>query len=118
METLNMLAASDANVIVEAPCSEGIFLPTKVADYAYAGRPMLAASPIPGTLHDILSEYGGGLCASCTSVENIYMGLSRLFDAWMNDRLEIEFDMSTVGEICDPDTVRGLYERTFYELCM
>ena len=62
-----VLSQSDVLVIIEAPLEDGIFLPSKIADYAQIGCPILALSPPNGTIFDILSEHGGGIAVDCRS---------------------------------------------------
>lgn len=40
-------------IILEAPCEEGIFLPTKVSDFMQSGIPIWAISPQNGVLNDL-----------------------------------------------------------------
>jgi hypothetical protein len=56
-ETLHYLGRSNVLVVLEAPYSEGAFLPSKFVDYVQTGRPVLAISPKEGTLNDLLSSY-------------------------------------------------------------
>ena len=55
-----VLAKSDVLVIIEAPLKEGIFMPSKIVDYVQIGHPILALTPVVGTITDIFSKHGGG----------------------------------------------------------
>ena len=79
--TLDVLACSDVLLIIEAPCAEGIFLPSKFVDYVEIGKPILCISPTVGTLQDIVGSKGGGLVADCTSSSEIAYALERLYDS-------------------------------------
>ena len=56
-DSLAAIAGADALLVVEADMSEGVFLPSKVSDYALSGRPVLMLSPATGTVADL----AGGL---------------------------------------------------------
>jgi hypothetical protein len=86
--TLDRLAASTVSVLIEAPCKEGIFLPSKLVDYLQVGRPVLAVSPMPGTVDDLIREHGGGLVAKPDSTDDIEQALRTLFRAWRGDTLD------------------------------
>lgn len=57
----SMIAAADVNLVSEAPMEVGCFLPSKFADCAVAGRPILAVTPEPSAVRDYLNTYGGGI---------------------------------------------------------
>ena len=73
--TLGELASSTALVLIEAPCDEGVFLPSKLADYVQVRRPVLAVSPRQGTVRDLISQYGGGVVVDCTRPDDILAGM-------------------------------------------
>ena len=78
-------------IIVEAPCEEGIFLPSKFVDYVQSGKPILAISPLRGTLNDILSKHGGGIAADVNSSDSIETALSVFYKSWKSGNLEKAF---------------------------
>jgi hypothetical protein len=51
------IAKADALLLIEAPLSEGIFLPSKFSDYAVSGKPLLLLSPEPGAISDLVGGY-------------------------------------------------------------
>jgi hypothetical protein len=53
-ETLAQMASATALLLVEAVMSEGVFLPSKIADYAVSGKPVLMFSPTSGTIADLV----------------------------------------------------------------
>ena len=81
-ETLDHCRESDVLIVIEAPYEEGIYLPSKFVDYVQTGRAILAISPATGTLRDLLSAYGGGIAADCTSVADIVCALDKLYAEW------------------------------------
>ena len=51
---------SRALLVVEANMKVSPFLPSKFADYAMTGRPIIAITPPVGAIRDYLEKYGGG----------------------------------------------------------
>jgi hypothetical protein len=105
LETLTVVAASDVAVLVEAPCAEGIFLPSKVVDYAAAGRPILALSPAAGTMADLFAAHGGGLRVGAAGEEEIARAVGALHRDWREGRLEERHGSRTLGKLFAPGTV-------------
>jgi hypothetical protein len=57
-ESLMQMASATALLLVEAVMSEGVFLPSKIADYAASGKPVLMFSPVNGTIADLAGGVG------------------------------------------------------------
>jgi hypothetical protein len=57
-ESLQHIASASVCVLIEAPMREGIYLPSKLADYIAARKPVLALSPRIGTISDLASRSG------------------------------------------------------------
>lgn len=55
-ETQRLLATYHIALIIEAPCAEGIFLPTKVGDAMQNGVDIFAISPAKGVLNDLYKK--------------------------------------------------------------
>jgi len=53
-ESLARMSEATALLLVEAVMGEGIYLPSKLADYAVSGRPVLMFSPDEGTVADLV----------------------------------------------------------------
>jgi len=51
---------SAALLVVEADLPYSPFLPSKFADYASSGRPIIAITPPKSSIRDYLSKFGGG----------------------------------------------------------
>ena len=115
LETLSRLAASSVLVVIEAPCEEGIFLPSKVADYVQVGKPILAVSPNEGAMRDLLSTDGGGLAVDCTSEDAIYQGLKHLYDAWRDGSLPSYRPDALCAKISS-DAILRRYESLFHQV--
>jgi len=113
--SLRHLAESDVQVVIEAPCTEGIFLPSKFVDYVQMGRPIFAISPQNGTLNDILSTRGGGIIADRENDESVYRALVTLYDCWEKNRLQETYGSEHLYDLFDPERIvsqyKSLYER-------
>ena len=51
---------SSALLVIEADMEVSPFLPSKFADYAMMGQPIIAITPAKGAIRDYLKKYGGG----------------------------------------------------------
>jgi hypothetical protein len=112
-EFVEDLAASDVLVVIEMEAEEGIFLPSKVADYVTVGRPILAVSPKTGTMADLLSRFGGGVVADCASPEKIAEGIELLYESWQSGRLQLDFDTGRLKKLFSKSTVVSQYQELF-----
>ena len=72
-ESLRQMCSADALLIVDAPFEHNVFFPSKLVDYLWARRPILALTP-PGTSAGIVAA-SGGLIASPQTPETIAAGL-------------------------------------------
>lgn len=74
-ESLRLMRAADALLIIDAPFEHNVFFPSKLVDYLGAGRPLVALTP-SGTTADIVAA-AGGLVASPASEASIAEGIER-----------------------------------------
>ncbi len=116
IETINEMVNCTIGLIVEASCSEGIFIPSKLTDYVQANLPVLAISPRDGTVADVLKEYGCGLSASCDSVDEIYVALKKMYSSWEAGSLENDFPVGKIKEHFSVDNVVSMYEEIWRSL--
>jgi hypothetical protein len=75
-ESLRQMRNADALLIIDAPFEQNVFFPSKLVDYFWARRPILALTP-PGTSANIVAA-SGGLLASPETPETIAAGLLNL----------------------------------------
>jgi len=106
------LLEADVLLLVEAAMEQGIFFPSKLADYLGAGRPILALSPQRGVAADLLAA-GGGLVVDPQDVEGIARSLETLVDAWRNGRLIDLVPTAEQVRLVSPEHVVAQYERAF-----
>ena len=90
-----LLRTASVQFIIEAPCEEGIFLPSKLVDYLQNSRPILAVSPKSGTLSDIVCHYGCGEAADCRDPQSIYSALNKMYSAWQTGCLSEQYSAAS-----------------------
>ncbi|MCM0081377.1 hypothetical protein L4X63_07220 [Geomonas sp. Red32] len=115
-ETLEKLAQSTVNVIVEAGIEEGIYLPAKFVDYVQAGRPILAIMPPQGEVGDLLNQHGGGIAVDCTSREKIAQALGDLYRRYLTGELLNTFGPGCLYPLHAPETITETYGGIFARL--
>lgn len=82
LDTLARLRRADALLLLEAAMPEGIFLPSKFADYCWARRPLLAVTPRIGEVADYLQRVNLEVVPSDGGTLRIAEALRRLYDQW------------------------------------
>lgn len=112
-DTQEIISSSSVSVVIESPCEEGIFFPSKFVDFVQTGRPILAISPTNGTLADILSIYGGGIAVDCRSPDAVKKAIEKLYSAWKEGKLESEYASSRLFELFNENHVLGQYLEIF-----
>jgi len=110
-QAMRRLAEMDVLVIIEAKCLEGVFLPAKFIDYIQTGRPILAVSPLTGTLSDVISNHGGGLLADCTRRDEVAGALAILYHHWQEGSLDSTFGSGRLLSLYGEDSVISEYAR-------
>ena len=116
LDTLTLLEQCDVLAIVEAPCDEGIFLPSKVTDYAQVGRPILAVSPLNGEVADLIGQTHSGELAACGNPASIADAIGTLYHSWQHGKLERNYPSTLLWEYFRPEEIIGRYEGMFSEL--
>jgi len=114
LNTFSILEQSDVLAVVEAPCAEGIFLPSKVADYAQVGRPLLAVSPENSELADLIRQTKAGEFASCNQPQKIADALMLLYNSWCKNRLSEDYPSNLLWQNFSPESIVKKYEEIFY----
>ncbi len=112
-QSLSAMAGSDVLVVVEAQCSNGIFLPSKFVDYVQVGRPVLAVSPAAGTLADLLAAHGGGLLADNTSSDAVAEAIDTLYRSWQGGQLEQRHRPAKLQAIYREQTILDQHREMF-----
>lgn len=77
LDCLQRLSEADLQVLIEASCIPGIFLPSKLIDYIEVGQPILALSPKAGVVRNLMERYKFGLFAANDDEAEIEAALER-----------------------------------------
>ena len=96
LESLSMMKDYDVCMLLEASCNEGIFLPSKVADYMQNKKIIWTISPCVGVLSDLYNKNYIKYFSCNTSRESVKDELSKMYSDFQNDIL------SENGIICKP----------------
>jgi glycosyltransferase involved in cell wall biosynthesis len=88
-DSLHHIGQAAVCVLVEADIPEGVFLPSKLADYITARKPVLALSPKVGTVADLAVESGIRRVGPKDTAA-VTAALVELFDAFVESRLDRE----------------------------
>jgi len=106
---LQLLQESDIFLAIEAHNNESIFLPSKFADYAVTGRPILAITPRESEIRDLLARHGGGVCAATDSAEEVCNALCRLSTEWERGDLMSRQASPALSHLFSQESVTGHY---------
>jgi glycosyltransferase involved in cell wall biosynthesis len=100
-ESLAYIAKASACVLIEANMPEGVYLPSKLADYLVAGKPVLALSPNNGTVADLAAE-GGIHQVAPADAKAAAAALVKIYQAHNSGRL---------GEVSPPPALARSFSR-------
>lgn len=87
MESLSVMKDYDLCLLLEAPCEEGIFLPSKVSDYMQNKKTVWAISPIDGVLHDMYTDGTIEYFSNVKDVEDISSTLNKVYTDYQSSKL-------------------------------
>lgn len=87
-ESQEILETYDIQLIVEAPCEEGIFLPTKVSDSMQLGKPIFTISPSVGVLNDLYKKDHISYFSSVKDEKDILATLEQVYNDFTNGKLK------------------------------
>ncbi len=110
---MKKMADYDVLLILEAKLTKGIFLPSKISDYAQLSKPILAISPQTGEVKRLLEKYGGGVASDNSSVEDIEEKMLLLNKMKAENRLDEVIINSNLKEYLGENRVVKLIESTF-----
>lgn len=85
-ESLKILSTYNIALIIEAPCEEGIFLPTKVGDCMKCNVDIFAISPQNGVLNDLYKTKHIKYFAECKDVNSIFKQLEKIWFDFLNQK--------------------------------
>jgi len=79
-------------LVFDSESSQSGKIPSKVFEYMYLEKPILAVVKGKGELTDILSEYGNAYICNASSQDDIKAQILKLFDNWKSDSLSVPID--------------------------
>ena len=91
----------DLCLIIEAPCEEGIFLPSKLIDYLQNQKVIFTISPKNGVLSDLYKKGVVDYFSDVLDENSIYASLVEIYDDFMSNNMIkkedlCEFELSTL----------------------
>lgn len=101
-EAIKIIGSASAVVVLEANMKVSPFFPSKFAEYAYIGKPILAVTPNVSAIRDYIKKLGGAIAVTHDKKE-INNGIRQIFSDEINRNkidnslLSNEFISSTVG---------------------
>lgn len=110
-DTWRWMCGADALLLVEAKMEEGIFFPSKLAEYLGTGRPILALSPRRGVAADRLGD--NALRVEPDDVASIRAAFETLHQHWQAGRLAALAPSAAQLHAIAPATVMPIYEEAF-----
>jgi len=109
-EAMEKMTHYDVLLILEARLAKGIFLPSKISDYAQINKPILAVSPKDGEVKNLIEKYGGGIAADNNSVHDIFEKISILSDMKTQKRLKENLGENLLQRYLGEDRIIKLFE--------
>ena len=103
-ETLGHIAAASVCVLVEEDMPEGIYLPSKFADYVAAGKHVLALSPEVGTVADMTPD-AGLTRVDVHDADAIADAIDTLYEDYRAGKLDDRCPSPTLTEMFEPSCV-------------
>ncbi|MDQ1805384.1 hypothetical protein ACNFU2_09475 [Chryseobacterium sp. PTM-20240506] len=97
-KSLELLKEYDVALIIEAPCGEGIFLPTKVGDYMSHNTPIFSISPSVGVLNDLYQKNDVQYFADISDHSMIYNEFKKIYNDYKNGQLKNSSFNHTYGK--------------------
>jgi glycosyltransferase involved in cell wall biosynthesis len=112
-ESLLWIARASVCVLVEARMEEGIFFPSKCADYIAMGKPILAFSPEKGVVADLAALGSGITRIHGEDAASVAFTLERYYAAQQKGQLSQYAPDENLRSLCSPEHAAD----TFLYLC-
>ena len=115
-ESLRQISSASVCVLVEADLEEGIFLPSKLADYVSARKPILALSPRIGTVAD-LAHCGGIVRVGQGNSDAIKTALTSFYLDFRRGTLNVRAPSDDLARIFDRRKIAGQFLQILEKAC-
>jgi hypothetical protein len=114
-ESLKHMALASVCILIEGKMEEGVYLPSKLADYLMARKPVLALSPAVGTIADMSSD------PAISRVDQddekaIEIAISKLYRAYVDGTLPDFTPSDRLVEQFKPGVVAGQFLEIAFQL--
>ena len=86
-QSLDIVSEYDVCMLIEASCEEGIFLPSKVADYMQCQKPIWAISPMIGTMNDMYKSHDINYFSNVLEPQSVFKTLETIYTDYMSGTL-------------------------------
>jgi hypothetical protein len=115
MESMRENAAADVLLLIEAPFSPSLILPTKLVDYLPMGKPILGLIPPEGTPAELMGRLG---CPQVVpdDAAGIALAVGELLDRWQAGTLTVPPQFSQVAPEYDIRQTTRLFDRVLREI--
>jgi glycosyltransferase involved in cell wall biosynthesis len=113
LESIIKLQEYHVLILQEAKLEEGIFSPSKLADYAQSTIPILALSPENGYVSRLFNEQGGGLAVNNKNVDTICETIYNIYKLWEAEKLTPEFNSELLKRHFSANNVVNIYKKIF-----
>ncbi len=114
-KALGYISGGKAVAILEAPMNLSHALPSKFAEAAFSGKPILAVTPEKSPVRNYLEKFGGGVAVTHNK-EDVIRGLEIIFskkDDSTANGLQAQKDLATQFSY---NTVGGKYHKMFHKV--
>jgi glycosyltransferase involved in cell wall biosynthesis len=115
-ESLRYIDSASVCVLIESQINEGIYFPSKLADYIAAAKPILAMSPPCGFVSDIVRE-GGIRRVNANDEEGIAAAIGDFYEAFSNNRLVSFGPSETLVHQVSPSAVAEKFLHAVESVC-
>ena len=112
IKALESMINYDVLLLVEARLKKGIFLPSKMADYAQLSVPILAITPDRSCIDSYIKKFGGGISSDNESVDDVEKGILEMYNMKKENNME-KFNSSNLFENFSSNTIINKYEEIF-----
>lgn len=90
------LYSSNILLLIDAPVKPSIFLPTKLLEYIYTGKPILAITPEEGESADVIKATKTGIVVSPEDIEGIKEAILYYYEQYKTSELVINPDWNEI----------------------
>jgi glycosyltransferase involved in cell wall biosynthesis len=106
--SIGYISQASVCLLIEGHMREGIYLPSKVADYIVAKKPLIALSPARGTINDLMPERGV-VRVGQDDINGVANALAEYYKHYCNGTLSEKAPSEALVRQFMPDTVANQF---------